>query len=96
MSLCILSDNELHRQTYKEFHTHKQASGSKIVTTLHAIEINFINEETTTGKGGGSRVVAKFPKECRFKCLRLEDEMHNLTAVCRDFRDTQHAFKVCL
>lgn len=70
MSLCVLSNNEhqqeLHRQAYQEFHTHKQASVLKIVDALLAIEVYFINEETAAGKGGGSQVVAKYPKQFRF------------------------------
>lgn len=64
--MCVLSNNEhqqeLHRQAYQEFHTHKQASDLKIVEALLAIEVYFINEETAAGKGGGSQVVAKYPK----------------------------------
>lgn len=99
MSLCVLSNNEhqqeLHRQAYQEFHTHKQASVLKIVDALLAIEVYFINEETAAGKGGGSQVVAKYPKQFRFKVLSLEGEMQSLRAICRDLWDTQRASQVC-
>lgn len=53
-------------------------------------------KKSAAGRGGGSQVVAEFPEEFRFEFLSLEDEMQNLTAVCWDLQDTQHAFKVCL
>lgn len=94
--MCILSNNqhhqELHRRAYKEFYTHKQASDSEIVETRHATELYFINEETAAGEGG-SQVIAKFPKEFRFRFLGLDEV--NLTTVYRGLWDKQHAFKVC-
>lgn len=60
LSLCILSNHEhqreLHRQAYKEFYTHKQASNSTVVESHQEMELYLINEETAAGRDGSETV----------------------------------------
>lgn len=57
--MCVLSNNEhqqeLHRQAYQEFHTHKQASDLKIVEALLAIEVYFIMKKLQLKEEGAHR-----------------------------------------